>query len=149
MRAVCATVLTLSLALTALAATVPAIQPNPPPYRVIVHPDNPLTAVEQPFLRDAFLRKATRWPNDTVIYPVDQRPGSAARSRFTEELLRRSVGAVKAYWQQQIFSGRDVPPPEFAGDDQVVAYVRKHPGAIGYISGTFPLAGVRIVHVRP
>ena len=37
------------------------------------------------------------------------------------------------YWQQRIFSGRDVPPPEFELDREVVEYVLKHAGAIGYV----------------
>src|SRR5688500_11267336 len=90
-----------------------AVAADPPPaFIVIVHPGNPNHVLERAFVSDAFLKKATRWPSGDVIRPVDLSPESAVRERFTQELLKRSVSAVKSYWQQMIFSGRDVPPPE-------------------------------------
>jgi ABC-type phosphate transport system substrate-binding protein len=149
MRAHRAFIVTLLLTLSALAATVSAEQPPaPPPYRVIVHPQNPITSVDRAFLRDALLKKTTRWPNDKAIYPVDLVARASARSRFSEDVLRRSVAAVIAYWQQQIFSGRGVPPPEFETDEKVVAYVLKHEGAVGYVSGTANLGGSKPVSVN-
>jgi ABC-type phosphate transport system substrate-binding protein len=148
MRALPATVLTLSLALTALAATVSAEQAaQAPHYRIIVHPRNPVTSVDRKFLEDAFLKKATRWPNQRVIHPTDLAPRSSARSRFSREVLDRSVAAVKAYWQQRIFSGGDVPPPEFDSDEKVVAYVLKYDGAVGYVSGAANLRGAKALAV--
>jgi ABC-type phosphate transport system substrate-binding protein len=147
MRALRTVIVTLLLTLTGLAATVSAEQPAPPPYRVIVHPQNPVVGVDRAFLQDAFLRKRKRWSNDKVIHAADLIPRSSVRNRFSEEVLRRSVAAVIAYWQQQIFSGRDVPPPEFDSDEKVVAYVLKHEGAIGYVSGTANLGGTKSISV--
>jgi hypothetical protein len=62
-------------------------------------------------------------------------------------VLRKSVEAVKAYWQQRIFSGRDVPPPQFDRDDRVVAYVLEHEGAVGYVSGDTDLRGSKVVPI--
>src|SRR5262249_53583096 len=108
----------------------------------------PTTSVTRKFLSDAFLKKATRWPQDEPIRPVDLGPDAPARQRFSEDVHGRSVGAVKSYWQQVLFSGRDLPPPEFDGDDEVVQYVLKHPGAVGYVSGTATLGSARVLGVR-
>jgi len=62
-------------------------------------------------------------------------------------VLKRSVEAVKGYWQQRIFSGHDVPPPEFDSDDDVVKYVLKHEGAVGYVSGNANLNGSKVLTV--
>jgi hypothetical protein len=70
------------------------------------------------------------------------------RKRFSEAVLKRSVGAVRSYWQQRIFSGRDVPPPEVDSDEAVMAYVARYPGAIGYVSGTTKLVGVKELALR-
>jgi hypothetical protein len=70
------------------------------------------------------------------------------RRRFCEEVLSRSVAAVKSYWQQLIFSGRAVPPPELDTDEEVVRYVAKYSGAIGYVSGASELSGVKVVAVK-
>ena len=106
-----------------------------PEFRVIVHADNPVSELSRDFLADAFLKRTTRWNNGETLRPVDQRSTSAARQRFSDSVLRRSVAAVKNYWQQRIFSGRDLPPPELDSDEAVVSYVMNHRGALGYVSG--------------
>ena len=116
---------------------------DPAAFRVIVHLNNPLHAAEKAFVGDAFLKKVTRWGNGEVIRPVDLHADNGVRRRFSDAVLKRSVGAVRSYWQQRIFSGRDVPPPEVESDDNVVAFVAKYPGAIGYVSAEAKLAGVR------
>jgi ABC-type phosphate transport system substrate-binding protein len=117
-------------------------------YQVIVNPANPITSVERRFLLDAFLKKVTRWPGDELIRPADLDVGSPVRRRFSDQVLRRSVAAVKSYWQQLVFSGRDVPPPELDTDWQMVRYVLKYPGAIGYVGLGANLDGVKIMTVR-
>jgi ABC-type phosphate transport system substrate-binding protein len=117
-------------------------------FQMIVHPSNPATTVDRKFLVDAFLKKVTRWPHEEVIRPADLDVDSPIRRRFSEQVLRRSVASVKTYWQQLVFSGRDVPPPELDNDWQVVRYVLKHPGAIGYISPGASLEGTKVLTVR-
>src|SRR5437870_3906017 len=78
-----------------------------PVYVVIVHPENPAGTVSRKFLADAFLKKTTRWDHGEVIRPVDLGPDSPVRRRFSEDVLKRSVAAVRNYWQQVIFAGRD------------------------------------------
>src|SRR5262245_29898277 len=103
--------------LTALAAFLILVADAAPPradasFRIIVNPGNPATTVDRRFLADTFLKKVTRWPNGDLIRPVDQNADSAVRRRFSDDVIERSVEAVRSYWQQQIFSGREVPPPE-------------------------------------
>lgn len=126
-----------------LSSVGPARADEARPFRVIVHPSNSLKAAERAFVANAFLKKVTRWSEGEVIRAVDLRADNPARRRFTEEVLKRSVGAVRSYWQQRIFSGRDVPPPELESDEGVVAFVAKYPAAVGYVSGTAKLVGVR------
>jgi ABC-type phosphate transport system substrate-binding protein len=139
------------LTATVVCATVVGQQrppPPAPPFRVIVHPGNPVSSVERKFLEDAFLKKVTVWPSGEVIKPVDLPPDSPVRRRFSHDILNRSVEAVKGYWQQRIFSGRDVPPPELDGDDEVVKYVLKHEGGVGYVSGTAETGDCKTLIVR-
>lgn len=148
MRRRAAIVLSLLLVWAAICANALADSASPPSFIVIVNPSNAVTTLDQAFVADAFLKKITHWSNDEVIRPVDLVPGSPVRRRFTEGVLRRSVEAVKGYWQQRIFSGRDVPPPELESDDEVVKYVLKYGGAIGYVSASANLSGSRVVTVR-
>jgi len=116
--------------------------------RVIINPDNATSAVDRKFLAEAFLKKVTRWPNDELIRPVDQESSSPARHAFSDSVLKRSVAAVKSYWQQMIFSGGTVPPPEFDSEGDVVKFVLKNRGAVGYVSAGVNLQGAKILTVR-
>jgi ABC-type phosphate transport system substrate-binding protein len=119
-----------------------------PDFRVVVHPDNPSTGLSREFVIDVFLKRVTRWSDGEMIRPVDQRVDSFVRRRFSESVLQRSVAAIKSYWQQRIFSGRELPPPEVDSDEAVVSYVLKHRGAVGYVSGAAKLDRAKAVQVQ-
>ena len=121
----------------------------PAAFRVIVSPANPMTSLERRFVAEAFLKKTTRWPDGNLIRPVDQGGESPVRERFSDDILGRSTAAVKSYWQQSLFAGRDLPPPELDGDDEVIHYVLKYAGAVGYVSsGAANIERVKIVTVK-
>ena len=117
-------------------------------FQIIVHPKNPSAALARDFVAHAFLKRTTRWPDDVAIKPVDLHPDSAVRKDFSRTVLSRSVAAVRNYWRQRLFSGRDVPPPELDSDTAVARYVAKHEGAIGYVTAGSEFADVKIVIVR-
>jgi hypothetical protein len=70
------------------------------------------------------------------------------RAEFSKSVHGKAVGSVVAFWQQQIFAGRDVPPAEKAGDEAVLAFVRANPGAVGYVSPAANTAGVKVLEVQ-
>jgi ABC-type phosphate transport system substrate-binding protein len=107
---------------------------HPADFRVVVHKGNPMSSASRELLTDVFLKRVSQWSGGETIHPVDQRPNASVRKSFSENVLKRSVAAVRSYWQQRIFSGRDVPPPELDSDEAVVSYVGSHPGAVGYVS---------------
>jgi ABC-type phosphate transport system substrate-binding protein len=144
------TVACMSIVVVALGAAGAAhadTEPSPG-FLVIVHPDNSIASADRKFLADVFLKKKTRWPDDSVIKPVDLDDASATRRRFSRDVLKRSVAAVRSYWRQLIYSGRGVPPPELDSDSAVVGYVRQHEAAIGYVTPGADLDGVKVVQVR-
>ena len=119
-----------------------------PAFRVIVDPANQTASVDRKFLADAFLKKTTRWGDGARIRPVDLPASSPVRRLFTQSVIGRSVAAVRNYWQQQVFSGRDVPPPELETDAAVVRWVLEHPGSVGYVSADADLGQARVLTVK-
>jgi ABC-type phosphate transport system substrate-binding protein len=117
-------------------------------FIIIVNSRNPIGNASRGFLADVFLKKSTRWDDGESILPVDLPPGATARRVFSEKVLERSVAAVRSYWQQRIFSGRDLPPPELASDDAVVEYVQRHRGGVGYVSGSAHPRDVKVVAIQ-
>lgn len=112
-------------------------------FQVIVHEANPTTLLNTDELSDLFLKKKARWKNGNTVDPVDQAVGSEVRAKFSDAVHRRSTASVKSFWQRQIFSGSGTPPVELENDSAVIAYVRDHPNAVGYVSNQASLSGVK------
>ena len=117
-------------------------------YVLIANPASRVSKIDRKFLAEVFLRRATRWPDETPIRPVDLGPDAPARARFSQEILSRSVASMRSYWQQRIFSGQSLPPPELADDEAVVSFVVSHPGAIGYVAAGTPLSGATVLELN-
>jgi hypothetical protein len=117
-------------------------------YVLVVHPANPAREVDRSFVAQAFLKKVTHWPSGVPIQPVDLDQKSPVRRRWSNEVLNRSVDAVKSYWQQMIFSGRSLPPPEVNNDEQVLDFVVHRVGSIGYVSADANLHGAHVLTLR-
>jgi hypothetical protein len=139
-------------ALIALALAVGAVsaplQAQDKEFVVIVNTFNPFVTIKADDLSRIFLKKTATWSNGQAAQPVDQPEGSNLRRRFTSRVLNRDTGSVKSYWQQQVFSGKAVPPPTLDTDAAVLEFVRLHPYAVGYISSSTPLTNeVRVIAV--
>lgn len=117
-------------------------------FVVIVHPGNPVTAVDRGFLQAAYLHKLTSWSDGTTILPIDLRTSFPVRERFTRQVLKKTPQQLKRYWSQQIFSGKGVPPPEAESTAAVIAFVAGHPGAVGYLPAGVDPGGAKVVPLR-
>jgi ABC-type phosphate transport system substrate-binding protein len=117
-------------------------------YKLVVNAANPQKAVTRKQVSAFFLKKQPSWPDGTAVSPVEQSAASPIRAAFSKQVVGQSIGAVLNYWQQQIFSGRDVPPPVKGSDQEVMAFVQANRGAIGYVSlGTTPLDGTKVLKI--
>ena len=117
-------------------------------FRVVVNKDNPTTTISSEDLSALMMKKTPRWSDGTPVVPVDQVESTAARAAFTTTVLRKSPAAVKSYWRQQIFSGRETPPVEKRNDEEVLRYVRANRGAVGYVSEGASVGDVRVIEIR-
>jgi len=136
------------LAVIVLATGSPGHADDANTFVVIVNAKNDETRLDKKTVADIFLKKQTHWSDDSTIKPVDQTRSSAVRARFSQDVLDRSVASVRNYWNQVVFSGRGVPPPELESDASVVKYVQGNPTAIGYVSSSVDIKAVKIVQVR-
>ena len=119
-------------------------------FTIIVNASNPVASLPRDDVAKLFLKKTVTWASGQPVTPVELPPTAKARVEFAHDVLNKSVGQVKSYWQQQIFSGRDVPPPEKQSENDIVAFVRSNPGAIGYVSKGAEIGrGVKPLAVAP
>jgi len=119
---------------------------EPVEFVVVVNAANRLESLPAAQIAAFYLKKSTRWPDGSEVKPYDRAGENAIRSAFTHEVLGKELEQVRSYWQQQIFSGRGVPPTELPSDKEILEAVAAHPGAIGYVSAGTPLgSGVRVL----
>ena len=119
-------------------------------FTVIVNAANPLASMPRDDVAKLFLKKTVAWQSGQAASPVELPTAAKAREAFARTVLNKSIPQVRSYWQQQIFSGRDVPPPEKQSENDVVAFVRSNPGAIGYVSKGVDIGrGVKALTVGP
>lgn len=117
-------------------------------FQIVVHPSNTLTSVDQKFLADVFLKKKTYWDDKKVIVVADLWSSSRVRREFSEKILDRPVSAVRNYWQQLLFSGRGIPPPEFKSETEMLNFIATHEDAIGYVSVGTELRNLKVLKIE-
>jgi hypothetical protein len=81
------------------------------------------------------------------VLPLDQLPDSPVRAIFSQRVLRRTVSEAESYWRQELYAGRNVPPPQ-QNEADAIATVRSQVGAIAYVSINADFKGVKIVSVQ-
>lgn len=133
--------LLLLFSLAYLLAASSTVAQDQPIYVVIINAAN-----DEEVKRDAktvdkmFMKKEKRWTNGERVVPVNQSDNSDVRIAFTEDIhLGKKVKAIEAFWQKQLFSGRDAPPEKMSNDEEVIIYVASNPGAVGYVSASAQL----------
>ena len=104
--------------------------------KVVVNNDNPISAMSKKEVSNMFLKKTSKWDNGQKVMAIDLVDTSAIRQEFSKKIHGRKVSSIKAFWQKQIFSGRNVPPAEKKSQREVLEFVQNNPGAIGYIAST-------------
>lgn len=118
-------------------------------YKVVVNASASVSELPAATVSKIFLKQERKLPGGAAAVPVDLVKTASTRAAFTRVIHGRAVGAVEQYWQQQLFSGRDTPPESKPSDDEVLAFVKATPGAIGYVSASATIpSGVTVVTVK-
>lgn len=133
--------------LTVIALIIPAIASGQN-FKIVINETNATSSISKDDLSRCFMKQTNTWIGRQPVIPVDQAASSDVRQAFSGAVHGRDVSAVKSFWQRQIFSGRGVPPAEKASDQEVLAFVRANPGAVGYVSADADVsAGVKVLEV--
>jgi ABC-type phosphate transport system substrate-binding protein len=136
----------LSVLLVVLALAVPASAEG---FKLIVNADQKTGKLSKDEVSRIFLKKVTRWDDGAEIRVVQPKVDSVVRHSFDPTIHKLPSAAVRAYWAQMVFSGRDVPPVEKSNDEAIVDFVKQNPGAIGVVSEGASLgSGVKVIEVK-
>ena len=76
------------------------------------------------------------------LVPVDN---TSAQERFLGTFVKVDSGKYNSIWAKKSFREGVNPPPAKASDGEVVEFVRRTPGAIGYITDASKAVGVSVL----
>jgi hypothetical protein len=65
-----------------------------------------------------------------------------------KEYLGKTDAALSTYYRSLVFTGKGAIPKTFSSDAEVVSYVAKTKGAVGYVAASTPSAGVKELEVK-
>ncbi len=109
---------------------------------IIANPNLADNSIGQRDLQRIYLGKQTLWKDDTSIVPVMLKSGPL-HDEFIEGYIDRSVPRFVTYWRQMVFTGKGVPPKSFASESELVDFVARTPGSVGYVSSATNVSSVK------
>ena len=98
-------------------------------------------------LKGVFLATKSSLSDGSHVEPVLEKDGPSHEA-FLKEIVGKSDSAFETYYRSLVFTGKASMPKTTASDADMVAYVAKTKGAIGYISASAPAAGVKTLDVK-
>jgi len=113
---------------------------------MIVHPTNKTGPVSRNDIQKIYLNKKVRWWDGSRIVPVTLQ-ATDIQALFLKKNILKTSRQFSTFWKRQIFTGKGVPPTSFANEDDVVSFVARTPGSIGFVSGNASLKGVRLLDI--
>ena len=114
---------------------------------VIANPDTP--TLNEDTLQKVYLGKIVEVDGKPVI-PVNLARGNALRNDFMGQVLAQDDDKFIAYWTVRRYIGKGSPPREFGSVEAQIEYIRRTPGAVGYVdAATEVKSGLKTLMRKP
>lgn len=105
----------------------------------IVVISNSETAVSADEIRDIFLGEK-QFAGSIKLVVIDN---AALQGGFLSKVMHMDAAKYNGIWTKKSFRDGLTPPAVKSGDAEVIEYIKRTPGAIGYVSTT--PAGVKVI----
>ncbi len=115
--------------------------------KIVANPDVGASEISRDELNRIFLITKTSLPGTGHVEPVLETAGPV-HTIFLKEYIGRTDAALMTYYRSLVFTGRASIPKTFSSDSELIAYVAKTKGAIGYVSANANTAGVKTLKVK-
>jgi len=115
--------------------------------KVIANSSVGATSVSSEELRGVFLATKSSLSDGSHVEPVLLKSG-VVHEAFLKDYVGKSDSALETYYRSLVFTGRGSMPKQFATDAEVVAYVEKTKGAIGYVAAGTATGGAKVLEVK-
>jgi TonB family protein len=115
--------------------------------KVIANSSVKVDSISAAELKHVFLEEKNSLADGTHVEPVLQKSGPVHEA-FLQAYLGRSADDLLMHYRTLVFTGRGFTPKALGSDSEVVAYVARTRGAIGYVSSAASVGGVRTIVIE-
>ena len=115
--------------------------------KVIANPSVGASSISADELKGVFLATKTSLSDGSYVAPVLAK-GGPTHEAFIKEYLGKTDAALQTYYRSLVFTGKASMPKTLGADAEVVAYVAKTKGAIGYVSSAAGTGGVKTLDIK-
>lgn len=113
--------------------------------KVIANPSVKADSISTRELKSLYLEEKSSF-NGTHVEPVIEKRGPAHEA-FLRDYIGQTDDELQKYYQTLVFTGKGLMPKTVGSDAEVVAYVAKTRGAIGYVGGGASMEGVKTLAI--
>jgi TonB family protein len=114
--------------------------------KVIANPSVKTDSISVEDLKSVFLEEKSSLNDGSHVEPVLSKGGSA-HDAFVKQYLGKTDANLQTYYRTLVFTGKGSMPKAEGSDSDVVAYVARTRGAIGYVSPGASTEGVKTLAV--
>ncbi len=115
---------------------------------VVVARESSIETLSRSDLRDIYLGRMDRLPDDGPVVPIDQTERAPSYAAFYRKYLGQSPAQIKAHWSKRIFTGRGQPPRSVEDGAAMARAVAGNPDAIGYLDTDLVDERLRVVRIE-
>lgn len=116
---------------------------------IIVNKSNPIESINKSKLRNIFIGNTITWQNSIPVQIADYPLDSELRENFSNRYLSLSARKISVLWVKVSLSWKSLPPKILRDESEVVDYVSKNQGAIGYIDSKIKIpSDVKVLQIK-
>ena len=114
---------------------------------VVANKNVPAGSLSIEEVKKIFLSKKTQWRDGSKIQFVALKKGDA-QDDFLKSYLQKTQSQYNRYFRTLVFTGKGKAPRTFSTEAEVVRYVSRTAGAIGYVSSGTNTGSAKVITVN-
>jgi hypothetical protein len=115
-------------------------------FKVVANPSVKASDISIDDLKRVFLATRMSLPDGSQVEPVLAKAG-VAHGAFLKD-LGKTDAALSTYYRSLVFTGKAAMPKICGSDAEVIAYVARTKGAIGYVSAEAKAPGTKTLGLK-
>ena len=115
--------------------------------KIVANPSVTANSLSLAELKSVYLQEKNALVDGTHVQPVLAK-GGAAHEAFLRQYLDKSDPALQIYYRSLVFTGKGSMPKLVHSESEMLTYVAKTKGAIGYVSASAAVEGVKVLDLK-